>query len=65
MAEHWNGGSGGKGSKPRPYSVSKEEFDNRWDNIFKKSPQEIDDAKAEDDEFKLIEDRMKNETGKV
>lgn len=56
---------GGKGSDPRPLSISKEEFDNRWDNIFKKSPQEIDDAKAEDDEFKLIEDRMKNETGKV
>jgi hypothetical protein len=27
----------GKGSKPRPYSVSQEEFDNNWDNIFKKS----------------------------
>ena len=50
---------GGKGSNPRPYSVSKQEFDNRWDNIFKKSPQEIDDAKAEDDEFKLIENRMR------
>ncbi len=27
---------GGKGSKPRPFSVSQQEFDNRWDNIFKK-----------------------------
>jgi len=27
---------GGKGSSPRPFSVSQEEFDNRWDNIFKK-----------------------------
>jgi hypothetical protein len=26
---------GGKGSAPRPFSVSKEEFDNRWDLIFK------------------------------
>ena len=50
---------GGKGSKARPYSVSKEEFDNRWDNIFKKTPQEIDDAKAEDDEFKIVENRMR------
>ena len=50
---------GGKGSKARPYSVSKQEFDNRWDSIFKKSPQEIDDAKTEDDEFKIIEDRMR------
>ena len=50
---------GGKGSKARPYSVSKQEFDNRWDNIFKKTPQEIDDAKAENDEFKLVEKRMR------
>ena len=28
--------SNGKGSKPRPYSVSQEEFANNWDNIFKK-----------------------------
>lgn len=27
---------GGKGSTPRPFSVSQEEFDNRWDTIFKK-----------------------------
>jgi hypothetical protein len=27
---------GGKGSKPRPFSVSQQEFDNRWDTIFKK-----------------------------
>jgi len=50
---------GGKGSDPRPLSISKEEFDNRWDNIFKKSPQEIDDAKNEDQEFKIIENRMR------
>ena len=61
---------GGKGSAPRPFSVSKEQFDARWDNIFKKSPQEIDDAKTEDDEFKIIEDRMRvtgstGETDKV
>ena len=29
-------GDGGKGSSPRPFSVSQEEFDNRWDVIFKK-----------------------------
>jgi hypothetical protein len=29
-------GDGGKGSRPRPYSVSQQEFDNRWDNIFRK-----------------------------
>jgi hypothetical protein len=26
---------GGKGSKPRPYAIPKQEFDNRWDLIFK------------------------------
>lgn len=26
----------GKGSRPRPFSVSQEEFDNKWDLIFKK-----------------------------
>ena len=34
MAEHWNGGSGGKGSKPRPYAVSKDEFDESHTRIF-------------------------------
>ena len=29
-------GDGGKGSKARPFSVSQDEFDNRWDLIFKK-----------------------------
>jgi hypothetical protein len=33
MAEHWNGG---KGSKPRPYSVDQKTFDNNWENIFGK-----------------------------
>ena len=26
---------GGKGSAPRPFSVSQEEYDNRWNAIFK------------------------------
>lgn len=61
---------GGKGSDPRPLSISKEEFENRWDTIFKKSPADIDDAKNEDEEFKIIENRMRvtgtqGETDKV
>jgi hypothetical protein len=28
---------GGKGSKPRPYSVSQEEFANNWEAIFAKN----------------------------
>jgi hypothetical protein len=30
----------GKGSKPRPFSVSRDEFNSTWDNIFKKIPKE-------------------------
>jgi hypothetical protein len=49
MAEHWNGGNGGKGCKPRPFSVTQEEYDNRWDLIFgrdKKSQTEKFDEKV-------------------
>ena len=28
----------GKGSKSRPFSISKDEFADRWDDIFKKKP---------------------------
>ncbi len=31
----------GKGSKPRPLSVSTEEFDNNWDRIFGKKVETI------------------------
>jgi hypothetical protein len=27
---------GGKGDKPRPFSVSQEEYDRRWDAIFQR-----------------------------
>jgi len=46
-----------KGSRPRPYSVSQEEFGNNFDAIFRKpSPKTIEDAQAEDEAFKLIEE---------
>lgn len=46
---------GGKGSSPRPYSVSQETYGNNFDAIFrKKTPQEIDDAKAEDEAFQYM-----------
>jgi hypothetical protein len=53
MAEHWNGGSGGKGSRPRPFSVSQEEFDNRFEAIFGK--------KTKTDQEKFDEAIMKDE----
>lgn len=30
----------GKGSRPRPLSIEKKNFDKKWDNIFKKTPNE-------------------------
>jgi hypothetical protein len=47
---------GGKGSSPRPFSVDQKTYGDNYDAIFKKkTPQEIDDAKAEDDAFREIE----------
>ena len=60
---------GGKGSAPRPYSVSKEIFDTSWINIFRKDPKNfrkdpknVDDAIAEDEEFKRIEETNEKNT---
>ena len=33
---------GGKGSKPRPFSVSQDEYDKRWDAIFQRDLPEDD-----------------------
>jgi hypothetical protein len=44
-----------KGSWARPFSVSHETFSNNYDKIFKKpSPKELDDEKAEQEEFDRI-----------
>ena len=43
-----------KGSVPRPYSVNLKTFDNNWDNIFRKDPKVIEDAKLEDEAFDQI-----------
>jgi hypothetical protein len=45
---------GGKGSKPRPFSVTQEQYDNRWNMIFQR------DQKTEEEKFdeKVV---MKNE----
>ena len=39
---------GGKGSSPRPYSVTQEEYDKRWDAIFGKMLPEYDDVEEDD-----------------
>jgi hypothetical protein len=51
---------GGKVSKSRPLGVYYDKYSSNWDSIFRKSPKEIDDAVAEEEAFKLIEERNKN-----
>jgi hypothetical protein len=50
---------GGKGSNPRPFSVSQETYANNFDRIFRKDPRVIEDQKAEDEAFELIQKRQK------
>lgn len=47
MTAKWHGG---KGSSPRPYSVTQEEYDKRWDAIFGRDEPEEDDM-DEDNEL--------------
>lgn len=42
---------GGKGSRPRPFSVSQEEFDNRWENIFGKKNKSEETENSSDKEI--------------
>ena len=50
-----------KGSRPRPYSVSLNEFDNKFDAIFRKPDRkEIEDAQLEDEAFDKIEQKLYN-----
>jgi hypothetical protein len=44
-----------KGSSPRPYSVSQDEYANNYDRIFRKpNPRVIEDQQNEDEEFERI-----------
>jgi hypothetical protein len=50
-----------KGSTPRPYSVSQQEFANSFDRIFRKpSPKDIEDARNEQEAFDYIKDTVYN-----
>jgi hypothetical protein len=56
----------GKGSSPRPFSVSNEEYANRWDAIFQRDKRKEEDAKIEDEAFELVKEQNKwknNNTG--
>ena len=48
------------GSRSRPQEVGYDKYSSNWDAIFCKSPKEIDDAVAEDEAFKILEERNKN-----
>ncbi len=50
MAEHWNGGTGGKGDKPRPFSISSDEYSKRWDAIFQRDLPEEEDKVTRNNE---------------
>jgi hypothetical protein len=50
MAEHWNGGTGGKGSKPRPFNISQEEYADRVEAIFGKKKKK--DDRPEDNDIR-------------
>lgn len=51
MSGKWHGG---KGSKPRPFSVSQAEFDNRFDAIFGKKKKT--DAESFDEQVIMKEE---------
>jgi hypothetical protein len=42
--------AGGKGSSPRPFSVSQEEYDKRWDAIFGRDLKEESTEEVENEE---------------
>ena len=55
---------GGKGSKPRPYSVSNEEYANRWDAIFGKTDSECDKPTRNNTETQQAQNSSLDSSGK-
>jgi hypothetical protein len=51
----------GKGCKPRPFSVSQHEYDNRWDAIFGRDKQK-NDEKVKDEGSSNNTDNRKSKT---
>lgn len=54
---------GGKGSKPRPYSVSNQEYANRWDAIFGKDS-ETDKSTRNNEETQQVQNSELDQSGK-
>ena len=49
---------GGKGSKPRPFSVAQHEYDTRWDAIFSRDLKEQEKREKALDEMVRISQEM-------
>ena len=49
-----------KGSRPRPYSVSQNEFANNFDRIFRKDKRLEEEQQIEDEEFKRIAEQSES-----
>jgi hypothetical protein len=56
-----NNREAGKGCKPRPFSVSQQEYDNRWDAIFGRDKQKVDE-KVNDESSSNNTHNRKSET---
>ena len=56
----------GKGSKPRPYSVSQEEYDKRWDHIFRRDLKEDNTGTDKNEYYDVLstEDCLVDDTKK-
>jgi hypothetical protein len=56
---------GGKGSRPRPFSVDQKTFDNNWDTIFKKNKktesEKFDEAIMKDEYYDLDDPDVKKD----
>jgi hypothetical protein len=54
---------GGKGSSPRPFSVSQETFTSNYDKIFRKpSPAEVEQERYEQEEFdRILEENIRRQ----
>ena len=53
MTSQWHGG---KGSSSRPFSVTQEEYDNRWDLIFGKDKAKVKEHEHDEEEHDPDED---------
>jgi hypothetical protein len=51
-----------KGSKQRPTDLAA--YSAHYDNIFRKTPREVDDAQAEDEAFKMLDKQSQDSYNK-